>query len=666
MRLVTRKRIVLGLAVILAIALLGRWWMRDGDPASMPARAAPQLATDSAPIAEPSKLQAAPPVTTPSPAGGIFRGRVIDAVTRTPVREFEVQIHTQESMRDAVPDVRPFRTTDGRFELRELRGEVLMLAVAAKGYQRFDLLSVALTSDLRKEVEIAMRGGHVLTGRVFDQMSGDGIADARVAFRDSNVPRYDVSWRTRPSMQSHADGTFALDGVPPGAVTLEVSARGYAPREIDVVVADRNEPLEISLSTGASIAGKVTKADGVTPIGGTVGLWDLERGSGASYPLNASGTFSFTKLPPGRYRVSAQGEGGTANLEFELARNEHRTGVVLALQGGRSIRGMVTNVRPEDMQRVRVVIRRENDLAGAQNESTLDGGGGYVLRDVPPGPAWIVATLQRHEMLSQPVNVPAESDLTVNLAFPNLGRLHGRVTRRGQPVPGVELSPMSLPEGMVQLDATTSTDGRYVFEELPEGQYRLVSNNYRSPTFTVGRDTQFDIEVPETQLAGRVLEESGMLPVAKADIDVWPVEGSSADGRVHRLSNDSGEFGLSGIEPGDFMISVYKPGYEMFRQRMSAPPSSESMTIRLRQDPGVEVRVRSPDTRDPVREIFAAEMIGARHGTRLTLRVDSDGIARLPAAMAGSTLQFFAERYEPVTVRDWDGLSLSLSFKQSR
>jgi hypothetical protein len=59
-------------------------------------------------------------------------------------------------------------------------------------------------------------------------------------------------------------------------------------------------------------------------------------------------------------------------------------------------------------------------------------------------------------------------------------------------------------------------------------------------------------------------------------------------------------------------------------------------------------------------------MIGARHGTRLTLRVDNDGIARIPAAMAGSTLQFFAERYEPITVSDWDGQSLSLSFKQSR
>jgi hypothetical protein len=135
---------------------------------------------------------------------------------------------------------------------------------------------------------------------------------------------------------------------------------------------------------------------------------------------------------------------------------------------------------------------------------------------------------------------------------------------------------------------------------------------------------------------------------------------------LHDRSDHFGRFGLAGLEPGDFMLSVYKPGHEMRRTRISYTLPIADMTISLRQEAGVPIRVREAGSGEALQQIFATEMIGDHTGSRLQLRLDDDGVGYIPAALSGSTLSFSAVGYAPAVISGWDGQRLDLQLERTR
>ena len=124
----------------------------------------------------------------------------------------------------------------------------------------------------------------------------------------------------------------------------------------------------------------------------------------------------------------------------------------------------------------------------------------------------------------------------------------------------------------------------------------------------------FEIDVPTTQLSGRVVEEGGKVPMVDVDLYIWSTQPESSRAHWHERTNHSGEFALIGVEPGDYLVSAYKPGYEMYRERISYGAATDAMTIPLRQGKGVAVRLRQAGSDRPIRDVQVGESIGGRHG----------------------------------------------------
>jgi hypothetical protein len=459
-----------------------------------------------------------------------------------------------------------------------------------------------------------------------------------------------------------------LDGVPSGRVTLEISAQDYASREFDVVVGSETSPLEIGLSAGGTIAGRLTTADGVTPVAGMAGLFHLDQGFGGAGRTNEAGEFSFPHLSAGRYQLTGQSpDGAAATREVVLARNQRVGGIVLALGAGRTIRGLVTGLRPEDMKRVSISLRRDGDAGDSYGAVRVDDRGAYALHGVQPGRTVVVADVTMRRQISKTVEVPTSSDITVNLNFPSGARLSGRVTQGGKPLAGVWLTPRPAEEQPVFIYGTsTSKEGKYTIEDLAAGEYAIAIGGYRSRPFQISGDTVFDIEVLDAQFTGRVLEDGSEIPVVGADVDIWPAEPGSSRIRLHDRSDHFGQFVLAGLEPGDFLLTAYKPGYEMVRKRISYRSPIAGMAIRLRQQVGVEVRVRDAASGKPLQQIFAIEMIGDRNGSRLQLHLDDAGLGYIPSALAGSTLSVSALGYVPSLIRGWTGERLDLQLERQK
>lgn len=600
---------------------------------------------------------------------GIFRGRIIDAVSRQPVREFDLEFQPPRRMIDSpAPPFHSFKTKDGRFECRGVPAGVWTIFAKARGYQRFELPAVAIADDqAAQEVLIPMRPGQALKGRVFDEATDAGIAGATLNFREAHVDRYDGDFRMRPSTLSQKNGAFVLDGLPEGRIVIAVHAKNYASRELEVAIGNKQAPVEIGLSTGGTIAGYLAGTDGLTPVSGMISLLNLDEGSGGSMPTGATGEFDFRQLSPARYMLSGRANGLSGDREITISHNEQMEGIVLAMRGGHSIRGLVSGLRPDDLRFVNVSAERdgEYDLSGGV---TVDERGAFTIAGVPPGRVRVSALVPSRRHLAKTVEMPADTDLTVNLEFPRGARLTGRVTRGGKPLSGAAVSPQlagnSADPDFYIYEVGTAANGDYVIDDVPHGEYVVRVGSYRSSPVRISGDTVFDVDIPAAQLAGRLIEEGGKVPVVGATVDVRPSQPNPARAFSRSDTSDHfGQFALRGMQPGDYVLSVYKPGYEMYRAPLSYGTTIADLVIGLRRARGVEIKVRNASTGKPVRSVYTQEVLNGQPGMLMQLNLDENGVGYLPSAMTGSSLKFMAMYYAPTTITAWNGQGLELDLQ---
>jgi carboxypeptidase family protein len=662
-----RRAFALSLAVIACLVVA--WWLLRSHEA--PVALAPSTSkTDQAlpaplPREEPAKAAATP--SDPGPALSAFRGRVIDAASREPVREFQLRFaEWGRTSNQKTPGPQKFQTDDGRFEWQQLPPGHWMMIAEAAGYQPFFLQSIELLAGkTTSEVILPMVHGYVVRGRVYDLASNSAIASAYISYHPAGEGFYQGNFRLRPSTQSGKDGTFVLNGLPPGRITLDVGAQKYAAREIDLTIDDDMAPLEIGLSGGALISGRLTTSDGVTAVVGWAGLYRLtgsRRSSGGEGRTNEAGEFSFDSLEPGNYRLSGRGPGGSATREFVITAGERFEGVILALRAGPTIRGTVTGLRPDDMKQLSITLTPEGEM-GLGTEASINERGEYELRNARPGRGRLSADVNMRKQLARMIDVPANADMTIDLDFPRGARVSGRVTQRGRPVAGVWLEPRPVEprDDFSMYGARTAPTGHYVIEDVPPGEYTIWIDGYKSRPFQVSGDTVFDIDA-SPQLAGRILEDNGKVPIVDAELEVWPVDPKTSRSRALDHSDAYGRFAMAGLEPRDFIMTVYKPGYALYRERIAYAAPVLDMTIRLRRDTGVEVRAHDAATGKPLRKLVASEMRGDRPTFQVSVPLDEEGAGYIPGALAGTAVDFWTEGYATQSVREWDGERLTLKF----
>src|SRR6185503_17544672 len=303
----------------------------------------------------------------------------------------------------------------------------------AGGYQPFLLDSLVLVEGkTTPDLVVPLVRGYAVQGRVYDLASNTGIAAAHITYHPAGEGFFQGNFRLRTRTQWAMDGTFKLDGVPPGRITLDVSARNYAERRVDLTVDDDTAPLEVGLSSVGLISGRLTESDGVTSVAGFIGLYRIEGigSSGGEGRTNEAGEFSFDSLAPGNYRLTGRGPSGSATRELTLAESERIEGVILALRGGGTIRGKVTGLRPEDIKQLSITLRPEGEM-GLGAEASINERGEYELRNARPGRGRLSADVNMRRQLARMIDVPANTDMTVDFDFPRGARISGRVTQRG-------------------------------------------------------------------------------------------------------------------------------------------------------------------------------------------------------------------------------------------
>ena len=345
--------------------------------------------------------------------------------------------------------------------------------------------------------DVSMNVGAVVAGKILDA-GGQPVAGAEVSARPTR--------NTRRRTKSEADGSFLLEGVAPGMVTLTVKQQGFEEHNVALGALEdraRREDLEVLLDRGLGLSGRVTWTDG-TPAGDVKVVvqknredqWGIEDAT--SSRTNADGSFTLTGLVEGSYTVAAHGrrkdsEGGTSRRQ-RLRATLHDVvagtdGLELVLGGGNVLRGVVVDDLGRPLERCFVRARRAGtpgffaargtDILSRSVRDAADGA--FVLDGLDTG-KWIVQATARGHGPSEEVPVDASAALPeLTLVCGRAGQVRGVVrAANGAPIADAIVSLEAVTTGQdfhvgSDVHARTDAEGVFVLEDVDPGEATLTA-----------------------------------------------------------------------------------------------------------------------------------------------------------------------------------------------
>ena len=433
--------------------------------------------------------------------GAKVTGRIADGRTSRPLAGSEVGLVKSFAQRGRTAILRPLASlnpNDGRFarlrtahaddggafELTTWPGRYDLIARAPDGafLVRPDVVIDALDVDIGT---IFMATGSEIVGEVLDgdhrPVAGARILAAEAIDHDGDeTPVSEADDRTgvAAEVQTDASGRFRLGGLNEATrVDLAVSAPGLATEFLSAVAPTVGGPMQVILSSEATISGRVTHE------GEAVSTWVKLQGNLPTHvrpPIyeytGADGRFRFRGLKEGRYDLMASG-----GRELEDARTSVRAvsgdEVDVALDLGEALGRLAGRVTVEGAGLPAVSI------ATRGKEAVTDAAGRYSVGGLKPGQLWVTAsrtdpssTGGPHDRLFELVDLRSERarldfDFT---AYEISGRA---LWGDGSPAAGVELA-FSRRTGAFPHSARSSTDGAGAFG------VRLVAGTYDVRTLT--------------------------------------------------------------------------------------------------------------------------------------------------------------------------------------
>ena len=195
---------------------------------------------------------------------------------------------------------------NGQFRIAGLAlGDEVALEVQAPGFVKASVPLVRVDASLEvEEVDVRLRKAMELSGRVTDELTGQGIEGVRIRFDQTIRGGY-------TSTRSADKGDFVLGGFPAGAGILVATAGGYERLERSLAEVPRT-PLELVLrpQPELDVLGAVTR-EGAPVAGASVSI-----GSAVSV-TDVSGRFAL-KSSPGRVRLQCRVPGAARSIGREL------------------------------------------------------------------------------------------------------------------------------------------------------------------------------------------------------------------------------------------------------------------------------------------------------------------------------------------------------------
>jgi len=464
-----------------------------------------------APLVAPGEVAV---VEVPLERGLEISGRVVDDAG-APVPGARVSVSTWRHFdaalmpgRNAVVE----SDADGRFDAAGVEGGELSLRASAEGYLRGAVdLGRRANGESINDVVVRLDRGATVSGTV---AWPDGAPAAGAEVRVAAPGR---TWARARRTEADEDGRFELTGLSDSA--WRVGAWLEHPEEEALWRATAELPgpgdVRLVLERGAALAGVVVD-DADEPIGwASVSATPVGRAAGVE-PVRArsdreSGAFALEGLGPGEWDVTAgaREHGEPASVtRVRVPLEDDALRIVLPRHG--AIAGVLVDPDGDPITGAAI--------AGGGRTATTDADGRFALEDVAAGAVEleVAGTEVEYGPPREPTIAlgPGEriEDLVVQLT--RGGRILGEI--HPSSFDGTEISVLRRPhDGYETVGATVDAEGRFTYEGVPPGRYRVsfdwMGKGDWVEGYRVRREVFVDVREGETTRV--VLGDPGAYPI---------------------------------------------------------------------------------------------------------------------------------------------------------
>lgn len=425
---------------------------------------------------------------------GRLEGNAIDSQSNRLIERFTVSLFADGKLNISnTPDASAiFHEQIGNFAITDLEHKQMDLFARADGYQPVIFRRIAI-SDQTDKVQLKFEKARTISGRVISANSGKVIPGANVYVWNS-APYIEFPRRfSYPGQSTNTSkgGTFSLNEVSRGAVTLHIRADKYVTKKVDIGQFDEGN-IVVLLAPAGSVAGKLVGVDGSSPIAGGIRLVGPDSNTSRSRRSSDDGRFEIGDLPPGDYVLSARSSAGrSGEIKLTLEEGEYLANLQLQILPGNELTGRVSGLMIGE-----AVLDVHANLPGPFSVfSKADAAGNYVLRGLPIGMIKIVARTTKKRSLSKTIELQATTVAYLDFIFDGTASLYGQVTRGGVPLKNMPVNLLPVDRDQPSGSSRTSEDGRYVIEGMANTKYQLNINGEGRRYVTLSGSTQLDVDL---------------------------------------------------------------------------------------------------------------------------------------------------------------------------
>lgn len=428
------------------------------------------------------------------------QGIVVDAETQKPVERFRFRVSKLRTLSgpNYVQDDNWKLSKDatGNFESEVIGPGIYTVSILADGYAIKASTQVNTDDQPDEVLRIELNRGLTLSGKVVDE-NGNAINGATVRALSQASGAMDRVLDQFVTMEGAAqteDGQFTLQNLGSGFETIRIDHPDFAFKVLTkVAVAEKNEPIVIKLSKGATVRGTVYDAFGKPQASETLlfqdnyaygGGSDREAGKYGQAITDKDGQYTIEHLPDAIVYVSRAEEWNSSGVIRQALQAEDGKVHTLDFGGTSKIEGQfILNDQP--LVSTRLQLAGTDSVFGAMKMmATTDSDGRFKFYGAPAG-HW---TLYRAfgEDGSEWVKV-REIDVVagVNTQLDDIRQMSGRLTVECKS--NAKSIPQNLQFDLRQYDSQhlfgrtaallaprESPDSPFIFENVTPGEYEIA------------------------------------------------------------------------------------------------------------------------------------------------------------------------------------------------